>query len=320
VNEDDRTALHKAAYNGNPEIIEILLKNGADPRFVDSSGNRAVDYMENYECKMIIYRWKTEWTDNINRKREEEAKKLVNNFLNWEELTREMREKLRLYLIEKARSGEYNKIHEIVSIGKASIEIRDNNGSSLLSIAVSAGHYKWVEQMINDLSPNINTKDHKGWTPIMKAVIQNSLKIARLLIEAGADLNVKNNLNLKAIELIKTNEMRDYIRDESRKASFYDFEQMLNFQANLKDPLSFLNGSVAIFNQNQDFDNEKGDLSKMNNSDFFRKRFEKKIKKKSKSRLVMSQERSLPTRKPVSKSRTSLSKSVVSIRNMKENF
>jgi len=82
VNEDDRTALHKAAYNGNPEIIEILLKNGADPRFVDSSGNRAVDYMENYECKMIIYRWKTEWTDNINRKREEEAKKLVNNFLN----------------------------------------------------------------------------------------------------------------------------------------------------------------------------------------------------------------------------------------------
>ena len=82
MNEDDRSALHNAAYNGNPEIIEILLKNGADPRFVDSSGNRAVDYMENYECKMIIYRWKTEWTDNINRKREEEAKKLVNNFLN----------------------------------------------------------------------------------------------------------------------------------------------------------------------------------------------------------------------------------------------
>jgi ankyrin repeat protein len=234
VNEDDRTALHKAAYNGNPEIVEMLLQNGADPRLVDSSGNRAVDYMENYECKMIIYKWKTEWTDDINRKREEESKKLINNFLYSDELNKEMREKLREYLIASAKAGDYKKIHQIVSIGKASIETRDNNGSSLLSLAVAHGQYNWAEKMIEELSPNVNTRDHKGWTPLMKAVIQNSIKMTRILIEAGADLNIKNNISLKAVELVKTNEMRDFIREEVRKASFFDFEQMLNFQMSLK--------------------------------------------------------------------------------------
>lgn len=49
MNQDDRTALHKAAYNGIPEVIELLLQSGADPRLVDSSGNHAVDYMEDYD-------------------------------------------------------------------------------------------------------------------------------------------------------------------------------------------------------------------------------------------------------------------------------
>ena len=73
--------------------------------------------------------------------------------------------------------------------------------------------------MIAELSPNVNTKDHKGWTPIMKAVIQNSFKMTRILIDAGADLNVKNNLNIKAMELVKSDEMRDFIRQEAQKAS-----------------------------------------------------------------------------------------------------
>ena len=84
-----------------------------------------------------------------------------------------------------------NKIHEIISVGKASIETRDNNGSSLLSIAVSNGNTECVEKMIEGLSPNINTRDHKGWTPLMKAVVQDKIKMTRILVDAGADLNYK---------------------------------------------------------------------------------------------------------------------------------
>lgn len=49
MNGDDRTALHKAAYNGTPEIIQLLLENGADPRLIDSSGHTSSDYIDNPE-------------------------------------------------------------------------------------------------------------------------------------------------------------------------------------------------------------------------------------------------------------------------------
>ena len=142
INEDDRTALHKAAYNGNPEIIELLLKYGADPRLIDSSGHTAIDCIDHTECRIIMMKWKTEWTDSILKTRVEAQDKMANDFIEMGELTREMKEKLRQFLIDKAKEGNFQKIQQIVSLGKASIETRDNHGSSLLSIAVSKGHYQ----------------------------------------------------------------------------------------------------------------------------------------------------------------------------------
>ena len=73
--------------------------------------------------------------------------------------------------------------------------------------------------MIEGLSPNVNTRDHKGWTPLMKAVVQDKIKLTRILIEAGADLNFKNNMNFRAIDLVKSDEMKNFLREEIRKAS-----------------------------------------------------------------------------------------------------
>ena len=43
-NIEDRTALHKAAYNGHSEIIKVLLAAGADPRKKDINSNKAIVY------------------------------------------------------------------------------------------------------------------------------------------------------------------------------------------------------------------------------------------------------------------------------------
>lgn len=37
INHRQRTALHKAAFNGHHQIVLILLENGADPRMNDSA-------------------------------------------------------------------------------------------------------------------------------------------------------------------------------------------------------------------------------------------------------------------------------------------
>ena len=53
-------------------------------------------------------------------------------------------------------------------------------------------------------------------------------------------------MNFRAIDLAKSDEMKNFLREEIRKASWFDFEQMINFQLNLKDPQSFLNGTTTL--------------------------------------------------------------------------
>lgn len=48
LRHDGRTALMYAASRGSLPMIELLLKNGADPYAADSKGRRAVDYLLGY--------------------------------------------------------------------------------------------------------------------------------------------------------------------------------------------------------------------------------------------------------------------------------
>ena len=73
-------------------------------------------------------------------KKKRKLNKIEEDFLTAEEPTKEMKEQLRNYLIEKAKEGDFEKIHNIIAFGKASIETRDNSGSSLLSLAVGNNH------------------------------------------------------------------------------------------------------------------------------------------------------------------------------------
>jgi len=140
VNPDGKTALHKAAYNGSATVIKLLLLNGADPDIVDSNGNKAINYINNLEAKFIMKKWKPEWAQKY---------KMMNNIKSFEnpdeidvtQLSKNMKKKLQEFLVEKAKNGEYTKIYNLISKGKATIETKNSEGQSLLSLAVVYGHF-----------------------------------------------------------------------------------------------------------------------------------------------------------------------------------
>ncbi|CAI2386120.1 unnamed protein product [Moneuplotes crassus] len=226
VNYDGKTALHKAAYNGNSAVIKLLLLYGADPEIVDSSGNKPMDYINNQEAKYIMKKWKPEWAQ---RSKPLKCTKEFENpdKIDIKELSRKMKKKLQEFLIEKARNGEYSKIYSFVSKGKATVETKNSDGQSLLSIAVVYGHFDCVYRMLKELSPNVNSRDSKGWTPLMNAAFNGYLKIAKLLISHDADINLKNDQNMKALDLAKGEELKKYFIQETRNAHIFDFEQIL---------------------------------------------------------------------------------------------
>uniref|UniRef100_A0A7M4ERL8 Fibronectin type III and ankyrin repeat domains 1 n=1 Tax=Crocodylus porosus TaxID=8502 RepID=A0A7M4ERL8_CROPO len=89
-------------------------------------------------------------------------------------------------------AGHLNIIKFLKAQG-ASWEARDLGGCTALHWAVDGGHCEVVEWMIND-GCQVDTKDTcLEWTPLMRvSAVTGKKDVASLLIEAGADVNVKD--------------------------------------------------------------------------------------------------------------------------------
>ena len=56
---------------------------------------------------------------------------------------------------------------------------------------LSSDDIKIIQETITE-GANVNAKDYRRFTPLMIAATYDSLEIAKLLIDSGADLNAKN--------------------------------------------------------------------------------------------------------------------------------
>ena len=85
---------------------------------------------------------------------------------------------------------------------KASEKIYDENGNSLLSIAVQINDKKIVKQLLLiGLDPN--TQNNDGNTPLHFALSGRYMRIADLLLMNGADERIENNDGVEPWELME---------------------------------------------------------------------------------------------------------------------
>ncbi|RYG69027.1 ankyrin repeat domain-containing protein [archaeon] len=108
---------------------------------------------------------------------------------------------------------------------RATVEVRNELGQSLLSIATQHDneelatflltYYKSIDEGRWDIAdgevsaeakvfkPNVNSRDLKGWTCACIAVFHDSHKVLKLLLEHGADPNIRSSYNRNAWDLAK---------------------------------------------------------------------------------------------------------------------
>eukprot|EP01033_Poteriospumella_lacustris_P001277 gene1277-931_t len=108
---------------------------------------------------------------------------------------------------------------------RATVEVRNDLGQSLLSIAAQRDdvalaewlltHWKTIDEDRWDLTegevspeakvfkPNVNSRDLKGWSCCAIAVFHDARKVLRLLLEHGADPNIRSSYNKNAWDLAK---------------------------------------------------------------------------------------------------------------------
>ena len=97
-------------------------------------------------------------------------------------------------IIKASKSGQVERLNELLATDKSLINARDRDGSTPLHCAVWKGHEQVVVSLIEagaDVNAH-NENDHWGTTPLHAAAHANQARIAQLLIEHGADVNARD--------------------------------------------------------------------------------------------------------------------------------
>jgi len=240
LSDTGRSALWRASFNGHLDVAKALLEAGTSPEHRDRvSMETAFDVAQSEELRQLLSDWDISQTEKLM----EERKRVI--LANLESRIKTSAERefyarnlIRKELVDKATNGDVEGIKQLLeevvceaqqtdTLGKprAGVEVRNDSGQSLLSIAAQYEYVELAEYLLTywkevdkdrwDLTegevsqeakiykPNVNSRDFKGWTCACIAVFHDSRKVLQLLLEHGADPNIRSSYNKNAWDLSK---------------------------------------------------------------------------------------------------------------------
>ncbi|UXI15987.1 Sorting nexin-9 [Sarcoptes scabiei] len=168
VNECWQTSLTMACMNNNLEIVERLIKAGADVNMKDKQGRTAAHWASFKGYHQIL-------------------DCLLRAGIKADE--RDQDGKTALHLA--AEYGFKKALNTLIE-HKSDIFSTDSKGRTALMIASALGYLEVVAKLI-EYGANVNSKDKKGNTALHLSVIGNHPRVAQLLIRNKADINAYNS-------------------------------------------------------------------------------------------------------------------------------
>lgn len=165
MDNNQNNLLHYAAIGGNLEILVLVLEQKIDIHKKNKDGNTPVMLAaksSKTEAVKLLY------SNNANL---EETDKLGNNLLHFASKNGDL--KLTEYLIEKGLNPQ----------SKNKLDLTP------LAVATKNGHRKLIDYYGNKGMTNLNVKDDKGYTPMMRAIKNCDFQEVKRLHELGANIN-----------------------------------------------------------------------------------------------------------------------------------
>lgn len=183
VNAEDSekwTPLHAAATCGNLNLVRILIQRGANLLAVNGDGNMPYDICEEERTLDAI-------------ESEMAARGVTQRLIDDTRASTEMR--------------MLRDVAEMVKEGMDLDEPRDNQGATLLHIASANGYIKVVEYLLEHRA-STDVVDHDMWQPVHGAACWGHVEVLELLVQYGADLNVRNKHDETPADICEESELR----------------------------------------------------------------------------------------------------------------
>lgn len=177
VDENNQTALFKAAESGNLVLLRALLEEKIAPEHTDNFGETAL---------MVALRCGNRSVAECLLKIARDPVKIIDN----EGAT----------LLHKAAWGNLPELAKLLLEEYGfDLETKDHYGRTALHVAAYQGNTRFLKYLL-EKSANVNAIDNEGKTPIFSGTYDDNLKTIKLLCEYGADLHLKDNINLTVLE------------------------------------------------------------------------------------------------------------------------
>lgn len=177
VDENNQTALFKAAESGNLVLLRALLEEKIAPEHTDNFGETAL---------MVALRCGNRSVAECLLKIACDPVKIIDN----EGAT----------LLHKAAWGNLPELAKLLLEEYGfDLEIKDHCGRTALHVAAYQGNTRFLKYLL-EKSANVNAIDNEGKTPIFSGTYDGNLKTIKLLCEYGADLHLKDNNGLTVLE------------------------------------------------------------------------------------------------------------------------
>ncbi len=183
---DGWTPLLRAAYEGNTEILNYLLDQGANIDFKDQAQSTPLDWA-------------------ITNNNTDIARILVERGADIEASDEDDYTPLMITVAE----GNFDIVRILLDKG-SNIEARDKQGKTSLILAIYEENIRMVEYLL-EMGANLHTVSDDGWTALMEAISCDSIQIVELLIDSGVTIDAKNNKGQTALEIAVKNRKSDFV-------------------------------------------------------------------------------------------------------------
>ncbi|MEG4035399.1 ankyrin repeat domain-containing protein [Microcoleus sp. S36b_A4] len=172
--------LHNAAKIGFKELVQQLIKDGANVAIRDDYRRTPLHYATTKEVAALLMR-------DINA---------IDQSGNTP-----------LHLAVDRGSQD---IAELLIANGARVNVRNANGQTPLYRAIAIGHNEIAALLINN-GTDVNNIDGSGTTPLHKAAHYGTVKILKLLIAKGAEINIQDNQRKTPLDIAVDLKLQDTV-------------------------------------------------------------------------------------------------------------
>ncbi len=199
-NTIDSNALIGACIAANNEVLETLVKNGANINHVDNIGQSALHYICLYAKQWgsgTITQTINGVTTELENPRFKEHTKIFNTLLENGADVNLLANYGYVPLHLAAETDTPSFIEPLIKKG-ANVNFKNSKGFSPLHAACDRGYIEPASLLI-DHGADINIVDNEGFTPILGATLSQNVDLVKLLLEKGAPKDIKAKINYEQV-------------------------------------------------------------------------------------------------------------------------